>query len=213
MMNKKTKEIVIIVAHPDDEVLWAGGTLLNHPEWNCFIISMCRKHDCDRAPKFYKILNAIKADGVMGNLDDGPAQRPLDQKEIQELILELVPPKKYDCIISHSPSGEYTRHLRHEEIGAAVITLWSNDRLQGDELWIFAFEDGQRQYLPKAVKTADLYFELPVALWKRKYELITGIYGFGADSWEARAIPKNEAFWRFTKKKEAYRPLPEKQTA
>ena len=24
----------MIVAHPDDETLWAGGTILKHPEWH-----------------------------------------------------------------------------------------------------------------------------------------------------------------------------------
>jgi LmbE family N-acetylglucosaminyl deacetylase len=38
-----TKNVAIIVAHPDDETLWAGGTILNHPSWKCFIISHVSK--------------------------------------------------------------------------------------------------------------------------------------------------------------------------
>ncbi len=57
----------------------------------------------------------------MGNLDDGAKQRRLDKKAVKNAILELLPKQKYDLIITHSPFGEYTRHLRHEEIGNAVI--------------------------------------------------------------------------------------------
>jgi LmbE family N-acetylglucosaminyl deacetylase len=53
-MDKKT--VAIIVAHPDDETLWADGTILEHPEWQCYIVSLCRKGDPDRAPKFVKTL-------------------------------------------------------------------------------------------------------------------------------------------------------------
>jgi LmbE family N-acetylglucosaminyl deacetylase len=31
--KNRTKNVAIIVAHPDDETLWAGGTILNHPYW------------------------------------------------------------------------------------------------------------------------------------------------------------------------------------
>ena len=51
-MQVKAKSVLIIVAHPDDETLWAGGTILSHPEWSVFVISLCRASDTDRAPKF-----------------------------------------------------------------------------------------------------------------------------------------------------------------
>ncbi len=66
LMNKEIKRVAIIVAHPDDETLWAGGTILSHPEWECFVVSLCRKSDPDRAPKFKKVLEVLGADGISG---------------------------------------------------------------------------------------------------------------------------------------------------
>jgi hypothetical protein len=63
-----SKNVAIIVAHPDDETLWAGGTILNHPSWKCFIICLCRKNDPDRAPRFYKALHVLKSQGNMVTL-------------------------------------------------------------------------------------------------------------------------------------------------
>ena len=112
--NKISKSVAVIVAHPDDETLWAGGTILCHPSWKCFIVCLCRKSDTERAAKFYKALQDLKSEGIMGDLDDGPEQKPLDEKEVERAIMQILPPTHFDLIISHNPSGEYTRHIRHE---------------------------------------------------------------------------------------------------
>ena len=96
---------------PTIEALWAGGTILSHPSWNCFIVSVCRGNDIERAPKFYQALKVLKSEGIMGDLDDGPDQFPLDEEEVEQAILNLLPEKHYDLIISHNPNGEYTRHF------------------------------------------------------------------------------------------------------
>ena len=121
--KEESKTVAVIVAHPDDETLWAGGTILSQPAWSWFIATLCRASDGDRAPRFFQALKALGADGKMRDLDDGPEQKPLPDSEVQETILQLLPQEHFDLIISHSPAGEYTRHLRHEEIGKAVIML------------------------------------------------------------------------------------------
>ncbi len=190
--------VVLIVAHPDDETLWAGGTLLSHPTWNCYIVSVCRGSDVDRAPKFHSALKAFNSKGIMGDLDDGPEQNPLDEVELEQTILNLLPKKHYDLMITHNPNGEYTRHLRHEEVSRAVITLWNNSKITADELWTFAYEDGHKNYHPRPVKNAAIYHPLSKQIWHRKYSILTEIYGFNKDSWEAQTTPKEEAFWQFT---------------
>jgi hypothetical protein len=87
MNYKDSKTVAIIVAHPDDETLWAGGTILNHPNWNCFILSLCRASDKNRAPKFYNALKILEAEGYIADLDDGPEQKPLDSCIVTSAIL------------------------------------------------------------------------------------------------------------------------------
>jgi len=203
----KTKAAAVIVAHPDDETLWAGGTILKHTLWQWFILSLTRKSDADRSAKFYNALKVLGATGIIGDLDDGPEQKPLDRSEVEETILRLIPSLRYDLIISHDPGGEYTRHVRHEETGKAVISLWQSKRLSAKELWTFAYEDGGKQYLPRAVKENTLYHVLPVKTWEKKYNIITEIFGFGKDSWEARTTPKEESFRKFTDSNDAMNSL------
>jgi LmbE family N-acetylglucosaminyl deacetylase len=202
-MQVPKKKVALIVAHPDDETLWAGGMLLCNPDWEYFIVCLCRKYDLDRAPKFYKALKALQCNGTMGDLDDGPDQIPQDKLEIDSLILQLLPAEKYDLIITHNPLGEYTRHLRHEEIGHSVMDLWDEGKISSQELLLFAYEDQNKQYYPKAIPLAAIQLTLPAEIWQKKYEIITQIYDFTPDSWEAKTTPRTEAFWRFTNKKDA----------
>lgn len=192
------KTVVVIVAHPDDETLWAGGTILSHPSWKCFIVCLSRKNDAERAAKFHKVLEILKSEGVMGDLDDGPDQKPLEEKEIEQFIMDLLPQKHFDLVITHNPSGEYTRHLRHEEVSKAVIKLWQTDKISASELWAFAYEDGNKKYFPLAIKNATCCQLLSKQIWMRKYSIITETYGFEKNSWEAETTPRSEAFWQFT---------------
>jgi len=197
MDRNSSKNVALIVAHPDDETLWAGGTVLSHPSWNCFIVCLCRGSDADRYPRFAQALKVLKAEGIIGDLDDGPEQKPLDDKEIQQTILDLLPANYFDLLISHHPAGEYTRHIRHEETGKAVISLWHSGKISAGELWAFAYEDGQKNYLPRPIETAGIYNALSKRIWRRKYSIISEIYGFKPGSFEAETTPRAEAFWRF----------------
>ena len=205
MNGKKSKTVAIIVAHPDDETLWVGGTILSHPSWKCFIVCLCRKSDINRAPKFMKTLKILNSEGVMGDLDDGADQKPLNGMDVKLAILDLLPRKHFDLIITHNPTGEYTKHVRHEEVSKAVIKLWETDEISLNELWTFAYEDGDRKYFPIPVKIAPIFRELTKHIWQRKYSIITETYGFDEGSWEARTTPKSEAFWQMSQANDAYR--------
>jgi len=192
--DRHTRRVAVIVAHPDDETLWCGGYMLMHPEWRWTVVSLCRGKDPDRAPRFYRALRQFGAFGNMGDLDDGPEQTPLPGPAVEQAVLNTLPRVSYDLIITHSREGEYTRHGRHEEVGKAMRTLWKMGRLQTEALWTFAYSDGGRCHLPTALDEADFVCELPEAVWKSKHQIITGIYGFAQDSFEARTTPRIEAF-------------------
>ncbi|MGY5849347.1 PIG-L family deacetylase [Salegentibacter sp. F14] len=203
ILHNPGRNIAVIVAHPDDETLWCGGLILMYPNHNWHIISLSRKSDPDRSPKFYKVLEKLNAKGAMGDLDDSPDQHPLREGLVKKIILPILPAKSYDLIITHDPEGEYTRHRRHEEIGSTVINLWNRNKVKTRELWTFAYEDGEKEYYPKAVEKASYVLPLPKKIWKKKFELITQTYGFSPEGFEAKTTPRTEAFWIFTNPRQA----------
>jgi LmbE family N-acetylglucosaminyl deacetylase len=189
--------VAVIVAHPDDETLWAGGTILANPGWSCFVAATCRRSDPDRAPKFRRALHRLGAAGDLADLDDGPEQAPLPCAVVQDAIASLLPREVFDVVLTHGPQGEYTRHERHEEVSRSVAALWRNDGINARELWLFAYDDEGGRHLPRPVQDAHRRERLADDVWSRKYAIITETYGFAPDSFEARTTPREEAFWCF----------------
>jgi hypothetical protein len=168
-----------------------------HPETRWTVVTLCRKSDRDRAGKFLRAMEYLRACGEMGDLNDGPEQLPLVENEVGDTIMSLLSSERFDLIITHSPYGEYTRHKRHEEAAKAVCKLWKSGKLSARELWAFAYEDGGGKRIPRPIQDADLIVKLSDDIWRKKYHIVTKIYGFGPDSFEAKATGREEAFWCF----------------
>ena len=197
MSSDARPRAAVIVAHPDDETLWCGGYILTHPEFRWRIVTLCRALDADRAPKFHQVLESLGAEGEMADLDDGPDQTPLPPWQVEETAAGLLAGNSYDLILTHGPLGEYTQHRRHAECCRAVVELWRSGRIDTKRLWMFAYEDGGRAYLPRVRQDADKRDMLPDEIWLDKRRLITDLYGFGPDTWETGTTPRHEGFWCF----------------
>jgi hypothetical protein len=133
----------------------------------------------------------------MADLDDEPDQVGLPIEQVRETIVQLLSGESYNLILTHGPKGEYTQHRRHEECCQSVVELWRSGRIDTRRLWLFAYEDGGRAYLPRVRGDADRRDVLTDDVWLEKRRLITDLYGFGPDTWEARTTPREEGFWCF----------------
>jgi hypothetical protein len=133
----------------------------------------------------------------MADLDDAPDQTPLPHHTVEAAVMALLTgPPRADVLFTHGPRGEYTRHRRHEECHHAVAQLWREGRIRAEQVWCFAYEDGGGAHLPRACRDADHRLFLPEAIWLEKRRIVTDIYGFADDAWEARAVPREEGFRR-----------------
>ena len=140
----------VIVAHPDDEILWAGGAILARPDWDWFVLTLCRAQRPRPRPAIRpNPANLCRQMAKWLIWTMAPSRRPWPPTWSQQTILASLPQRRFDRVLTHGPAGEYTRHRRHEEVCRAVVALWQAEKLTARRLWMFAYEDGGRQYLPR----------------------------------------------------------------
>jgi len=187
---------LVVVAHPDDETIWMGGTILSFPATKWTILSLCRGDDSDRAPKFKKITKHYGAFGIISDLeDDGKLNIKESLLEIRKRILKLLPQKNFDYIFTHAYNGEYG-HPRHKGAHQVFKKLVGEKKISAKEIFCFSYELLDRTGLAVPRKKSQYTFKLNPKIFSEKRKIINELYGFKKDSFEYRSSLSYETFNR-----------------
>ncbi len=185
----------MIVAHPDDETIWAGGLILSHSGWDWRVECLSRNWDKDRAPKFRRVCEQL---GVKGRIH-GLVDEPLDKRQsiplLSRQIARFAGLQPFDFVFFHAFNGEYG-HIRHKECHVAVKALLERGRLRTRRAYCFAIKKN-RAKIGVPMKRGALEVRLSRAIFAKKKFLMTKVYGFSAaDSFEVKSCHAIERFRR-----------------
>lgn len=191
MKSKEKEDVLVIVAHPDDETIWMGGTLLrNKNKWNTSIISLCRRDDKDRAPKFRKVCDIYKAKSFMSDLEDETLGE-IPTSEVKQRIPDSIRKIKWDALYTHGKNGEYG-HKRHKIVHNAVEEMLKDKEIKAGKVFFFSYLIKGRFACANA--RADKFINLRDVELIRKKGIIKNVYGFDDGSFEVTCAKKRESF-------------------
>jgi len=185
---------VVIVTHPSDETLWAGGTLLMHPETKWTILSLCGGDNTELKEKFTKATELYGAEPVIGDFNSETEQAS-SVFHIQKLLSKLLFSERFDVIITHSFWGEYSHTQAASMTAKSVLGMTRTGQLKARQILQFAYEKKQDNSLITPVQEADILIELDKEFLERKLQIMTGIYGYSQDTIEVKSVSNEETFW------------------
>lgn len=148
----------MIVAHPDDETLWAGKTIAEHP--NTGVLCLTNRGNASRRRAFHRAIRALGAVGVILDVPDRRVDLPTaeDNSHIVEALDFILQPGRPFVLLTHAPEGEYG-HPLHQRV-SALVTDAAHSR--GQELWYFDFaplaQPLPSMTPPEKVKALERYF-------------------------------------------------------
>ncbi len=183
---------LVIVAHPDDEIIWMGGYLLRYSDWDWTIVSLCRKNDMDREPRFRNVCKMLNAESHISDLDDteeGYFKR-ISNEDI-EPRLNFLFGKRFDYVFTHGSNGEYG-HIRHRQVSNSVKKMIKERKLMCRKLFLFSYQ--KKGKFCFANLKADKYINLDENELREKKNLIKNVYGFQDGGFEETCAAGSEAF-------------------
>ena len=125
--TKYTK--LMIVAHPDDEVMWGFSELLNN---DYLVVCITCGSSTKRVREFIKVMDYTNDDYIMLNYPDKIKGERTDWKDEYNYIVNdierIMDYKDWDIVVTHNPKGEYG-HIHHKITSNIVTNISNKDKL------------------------------------------------------------------------------------
>ena len=169
--SKKLDDVnkLMIVSHPDDELFWGGGHLLQD---KYFVVCVTNDYQNDeRKNEFIRMMKTTGEECLVLDYPDsrinvGSMKKDIDllttsQKGLKKDLTLLLSYKKWDEVVTHNPDGEYGKY-NHQKVSQFVTECYKEVNKNLNNLYYFGkFYWGE---VPGE--------QLPQNIVDKKYELI-----------------------------------------
>ncbi|WP_047150539.1 PIG-L family deacetylase [Aneurinibacillus tyrosinisolvens] len=118
---------LMIVAHPDDEIMFGGHELIREKGWK--VICITEKENPVRSREFARAMEMVGAEYEMWNYDDAwtaHVNRPQLEKDLEKAVNE----RSYERIVTHNLHGEYG-HPEHQALAEMM------EKIVRENLYVF----------------------------------------------------------------------------
>lgn len=173
----KQRTVLMVVAHPDDDVLWGGEFLLKEGHKAHVVVTSTQNNIREvRFEEFTAVQQHLGTHGEFLNGTDSPTTMVLES-DIKKRIQNLVCSKDWERIVTHGPEGEYG-HPQHHLVHDAVLEAVRRCCFSADKLYVFHSRPVEKYVFPEA-KTA------VAKLYKSQAGVIFKTFG----RWKEQIVP------------------------
>ena len=130
-LDLKNINKLMIVAHPDDEILWGGSKLIQ--EDFLVVCITCGKSNPSRVKEFKSVMDKTGDKYIMLDYPDKTNGKRNDWSKVKKDILNdlqnIYLLKEWKEVVTHNPLGEYG-HIHHKMTSEYVTSIVRKERLK-----------------------------------------------------------------------------------